>query len=151
MRIKSSIAAFIFVLSVVFSGLNSFADTIGYVNFPQIANKYKKAQEVTADLQQKDLELQQFLIEAEKNYKALDTPIKKKNYEDKVAADYKTKSETLKTYKTEKLKNLENTIFASIKSVATANKVDVVLDYDVVLSGGMDLTDKVIDNLNATK
>lgn len=127
------------------------ADTIGYADFKKIENNYAYAQKAYKDLDDKVLELQQYLINKDKEYKAIESPLSKKNFEEKTEKEYKAKEDAVLKLKLQKEEEIFNNIQAASKIVAAQKKVDVVFDYRVILTGGVDLTDDIITYLNNTK
>ncbi len=144
----------LFALTIVMAcltGLAASADTIGYVNYKTVESNYNLAKQAYKDLDAQYLEMQQYLMDKEKQYKNIDSPISKKNFEETVQKDFKTKNEAFTQLKLKKAEEVENTILAATKAVAANRKIDVVIDYRVVFTGGVDLTDDVVYYLNNNK
>ena len=78
------------------------ADTIGYADFKKIESNYSYAQKVYKDLDDKVLELQQYLINKDKEYKAIESPLSKKNFEEKTEKEYKAKEDAVLKLKLQK-------------------------------------------------
>lgn len=127
------------------------ADTIGYTDYQKIENNYNYAQKTYKEIDDKILGLQQYLINKDKEYKAIESPVSKKNFEEKTEKEYKAKEDAVLNLKLQKEKEIFNNIQSAAKIVAAQKKVDVVLDYRIVLTGGIDLTDDIINYLNGTK
>ena len=73
------------VLAVVISALVSvnaqaFAEGVGFIDYKKIQDNFPYAQTAAKEIDNKGLELQQFLVDKEKQYKSLDTPLKKQNF-----------------------------------------------------------------------
>ena len=73
------------VLAVVISALVSvnaqaFAEGVGFIDYKKIQDNFPYAQTAAKEMDNKGLELQQFLVDKEKQYKSLDTPLKKQNF-----------------------------------------------------------------------
>src|SRR5574344_1562444 len=64
---------------------------IGFVNYKKVQDNYSYAQEATKQIDAEGLKLQQYLIDKEKQYKALETPIKKQNFEERTTKEFKEK------------------------------------------------------------
>lgn len=143
----------IFGVLLVCLSLNKvvFAETIGYADFKKIETNYTFAQKTYKELDEKVLGLQQYLINKDKEYKAIESPLSKKNFEQKVEKEYKAKEEALMKMKLQKEEEIFNNIQAASKIVSAQKKIDVVLDYRVILSGGTDITQDIIDYLNNNK
>lgn len=128
-----------------------FADTIGYADFKKIENNYGYAQKAYKEIDDKVIGLQQYLINKDKEYKAIESPISKKSFEEKTEKEYKAKEEAVLKLKIQKEEEIFNNIQNASKIVSAQKKVDVVFDYRVILTGGIDLTQDIIDYLNNTK
>ena len=127
------------------------ADTIGCADFKKIETNYVYAQKAYKEIDDKVLALQQYLINKDKEYKAIESPLSRKNFEQKVEKEYKAKEEALMKLKVQKEEEIFNNIQAASKIVSNQKKIDVVFDYRVILSGGVDLTQDIIDYLNNNK
>ena len=90
-------------------------------------------------------------MDKEKQYKNIESPIQKKNFEETVQKDFKVKNDNFTKLKMKKAEEVENNIVNAAKAVAAEKKIDVVLDYRVIFTGGTDLTDDVIYYLNNNK
>ncbi len=150
-KIKSIFLSAVALLAFV--GLNASADaqTIGYVNYKNVESNYEYAKAAYKEIDTKYLELQQFLMDKEKQYKNIDSPINKKNFEEQVQKDFKAKSEAFDKLKLKKAQEVETNILEATKAVAADKKIDVVLDYRVIFTGGVDLSQDVINYLNSGK
>ncbi len=129
----------------------SYPDTIGCADFKKIENNYSYAQKTYKELDDKVLALQQYLINKDKEYKTIDSPVSKKNFEEKTEKEYKAKEDAILKLKLQKEQEIFNNIQNASKIVSAQKKIDVVFDYRVILSGGTDLTQDIIDYLNNNK
>lgn len=138
---------------MIFAGLDTKADaeTIGYVNYKTVESNYEYAKNAYKEIDTKYLELQQYLMDKEKQYKNIDSPINKKNFEDQVQKDFKAKNDEFSKLKMKRAEEVENNILQATKVVAADKKIDVVLDYRVIFTGGTDLSQDVIKYLNSPK
>ena len=127
------------------------AQTIGYANYKKIEGEYNYAKKTYKMLDKKALELQQYLMDKDKEFKAIESPIKKKNFEQKISKEYKAKEQKYMELKVAKEEEIFNTIVEAVKQVAAQEKIDLVLDYRVIFTGGVDLSPKVVKYLNAQK
>ena len=148
-KIKLSFIAFIMcAFSVIKPAL---ADTIGYADFKKIEENYSYAQKVYKEIDDKVLSLQQYLIDKDKEYKAIESPLSKKSFEEKTEKEYKTKEDAILKLKLQKEEEIFNNIQNAAKIISAQKKVDVVFDYRVILTGGVNLTQDIINYLNNTK
>jgi len=127
------------------------ADGIGFINYKKVQENYTYAKDAIKEVDAKGLELQQYLVDKEKEFKALDTPLKKQNFEDKTAKDFKVKQDAYMKLKTEKEEAVYNKIQDAAKQVLVDQKLDAIVDFRIIFVGGVDITDLVIQKLNASK
>lgn len=143
--------ALLFTTMILFSINNVLADTIGYTDYKKIENNYNYAQKAYKEIDDKILGLQQYLINKDKEYKAIESPLSKKSFEEKTEKEYRAKEDAVLKLKMQKEEEIFNNIQTAAKIVAAEKKVDVVVDYRIILTGGIDLTDDIINYLNNTK
>lgn len=133
------------------ANLSANAGTIGYADFSKVLNDYKYARNAYKDIDNKKMELQQYVMDKEKQFKTIESPIQRKTFEEQIQKEFKVKEEKIYNLIVQKEKEIKNNILAASKAVATAKKLDVILDYGVVYAGGVDVTNDIIQNLNAPK
>ncbi len=133
------------------ANLSANAGTIGYADFQKVINDYSFARNAYKDIDNKLLELQEYAISKDKQYKTIESPIQKKTFEEQIQKEFRTKEERIYNLKTQKEKVIRDNILAACKSVAAAKKLDVILDYGVVYAGGVDVTNDIIQYLNTQK
>lgn len=138
------------VLVLFLASLNTKADAsgVGFINYKKVQDNYQYAVDAAKEVDARALELQQYLVDKEKEFKALDTPVKKKNFEDKTAADFKQKQDAYLKFKASKEDDVYSKIQDAAKQILIEQKLDAVVDFRVVFVGGMDITDLVIKKLN---
>lgn len=127
----------------------AFAAGVGYINYPKVQDNFPLAQSAIKEVDAKSLELQQYMVDKEKQYKALDTPLKKQNFEDATAREFNAKQEALMKLKTQKEELVFNKIQAAAKQVLVEQKLDAIVDFRVIFVGGVDITDLVIQKLKS--
>lgn len=142
-------AAVVLVLGALSTTAN--AQTIGYVNYKTVESNYEYAKSAYKEIDTKYLELQQYLMDKEKQYKNIDSPINKKNFEDQVQKDFKLKNDEFDKLKLKRAQEVESNILQATKAVAADKKIDIVLDYRVIFTGGVDLSQDVINYLNSPR
>ena len=86
------------LLMAAFTGIAN-AGGVGYIDYGKVIDNYDYAKQVTKEVDAKGLEMQQFLVDKEKEYKSLDTPLKKQTFEEKVAQEFKAKETAYVTLK----------------------------------------------------
>ena len=144
--------AFAVVLALVLSfNAKAFAGGVGYIDYKKVQDNYSYAQNVSQELDNKSLEIQQYLVDKEKQFKSLDTPLKKKNFEDKTKKEFEAKQSAFLNYKLKKEEEVFNKIQDAAKQVLVEQKLDAIVDYRTVFVGGIDVTDLVIAKLKSAK
>ena len=139
------LTAALFVTSPVFAG------GIGYIDYAKVIDNYDYAKQVTKEVDAKGLEMQQYLVDKEKEYKSLDTPLKKQTFEEKTAQEFKTKEAAYVALKTKREQEVYTKIKDAAKAVMVEQKLDAVMDNRGVFVGGVDISDSVISKLKTMK
>lgn len=135
---------------MLITNLTASAESIAYANFKKIESEYTYAITSYKEIDNKVLELQQYVIDKDKQFKALDTPIEKKNFEEKIQKEYKAKEDQVLKLKLQKEDEIYQNIMTATKAVAAAKKIDIVLDYRVVFTGGCDISNDITAYLNSS-
>ncbi|MEI8128940.1 MAG: OmpH family outer membrane protein [bacterium] len=141
------------VLVLGLASLHSAAQAsgIGFINYKKVQENYSYAQDAIKQVDAKALELQQYLVDKEKEFKALDTPVKKKNFEEKTAKDFKEKQDVYLKLKTEKEEIVYGKIQDAAKQILIDQQLDAIVDFRIIFVGGVDITDLVIQKLSGGK
>ena len=147
-KIKFLLTALLIMVSV---NLTANAATIGYADFDKVITQYSYARNEFKDIDGKLTELQQYVIDKDKQYKAIDSPIQKKTFEEQIQREFKTKEERVYNLKVQKEKEIRDAVLNASKAVAASKKLDVILDYGVIYAGGVDVTNDIIQYLNTQK
>ena len=122
----------------------AMAEGVGFIDYKKVQDNYAYAQAAAKEIDAKALELQQFIVDKEKQFKALDTPLKKQNFEEKTKKEFEAKQSAYVTFKLKKEEDVYNKIQAAAKQVLVDQKLDAIFDYRVIFVGGLDVTDLVI-------
>ena len=146
---KIKLLVTVLALMVVASAANA-AETIGVANYKKIESEYNYAKQVYKQLDDKILELQQFVIDKDKQFKAIESPIQKKNFEEKTQKEYKDKEDAILKLKISKQDQIYENILNATKAVAKQKGISMVVDYRVIFVGGTDISDDIIKYLNNT-
>ena len=149
MKLKSTIIALVMVFMAI-STSKVFAEGVGFIDYKKVQDNYSFAQTAAKEVD-KAHELQQFLVDKEKQYKSLDTPLKKQNFEEKTKKEFEAKQSAYVTFKLKKEEEVYNKIQAATKQVLVEQKLDAIFDYRVIFVGGLDVTDLVINKLKTGK
>ena len=128
-----------------------YAGGVGYLDYLKVVDNYEFAKRVTKEVDAKGLEMQQYIIDKEKEYKTLDTPLKKQTFEQKTAQEFKAKEEAYVNLKNKREQEVYNKIREAAKAVMVEQKLDAIIDQRGVFVGGIDVTDSVINKLKSAK
>ncbi len=127
------------------------AGGVGYIDYVKVIDNYDYAKQVTKEVDAKGLEMQQYLVDKEKEYKSLDTPLKKQSFEDRVSQEFKAKESAYIALKEKREQEVYNKIREAAKAVMVEQKLDAIMDVRGVFVGGVDITQSVISKLKIMK
>ena len=127
------------------------ASGVGYIDYAKVVDNYDYAKQVTKEIDAKGLEMQQYLVDKEKEYKSLDTPLKKQTFEEKISQEFKQKESAYMTLKEKREQEVYNKIQDAAKAVMVEQKLDAIMDVRGVFVGGIDVTPNVISKLKTMK
>ena len=127
------------------------AGGVGYIDYVKVIDNFDYAKKAIKEVDAKGLEMQQYLVDKEKEYKALDTPLKKQSFEQKTAQEFKAKEDAYIALKNKREQEVYNKIREAAKAVMVEHKLDAVMNQAGVFVGGVDITDLVINKLKGTK
>lgn len=138
---------------LAFAAMTGIANAggVGYIDYVKVIDNYDYAKQVTKEVDAKGLEMQQFLVDKEKEYKSLDTPLKKQTFEERVSQEFKTKEAAYVALRDKREKEVYGKIQEAAKAVMVEQKLDAVMDVRGVFVGGVDITQSVINKLKAVK
>jgi len=139
--------ALLMAAGLTLSFANSANAEVGYIDYQRVLENYPAAQSAVKEIDAKTLELQQFMLEQEKQYKNLSSPLQKQNFETQTANTLKAKQEAIMKLQRDKEAQILNQIQTVAKSIMAAQRLDAILSDQVVFVGGVDITDQVISKL----
>lgn len=148
---KKSIIAILTALALTIPSASVLAAGIGYVDYEEVIENCSFALNAKKQLDSKAMAIKQYMFDKEKEYEAIQSPVQKQNFQDKVTAELKNKqTEFLR----EQAKT-EQAIFNKIKEVAKGimveQKLDAIISDKAVFCGGVDITKTLIDRLKGVK
>ncbi|MBR2430875.1 OmpH family outer membrane protein [bacterium] len=139
------------LLSIVAMTSIANAGGVGYIDYVKVIDNYEYAKKATKEVDAKGLEMQQYLVDKEKEYKSLDTPLKKQTFEQKTAQEFKVKEQAYIALKNKREQEVYTKIREAAKAVMVEQKLDAIMDQRGVFVGGLDITDMVINKLKGAK
>ena len=127
------------------------AGGVGYIDYTKVIDNYDYAKKAIKEVDAKGLEMQQYLVDKEKEYKSLDTPLKKQSFEQRTAQEFKAKEEAYIALKNKREQEVYTKIREAAKAVMVEHKLDAVMNQAGIFVGGVDITDMVINRLKGAK
>jgi Skp family chaperone for outer membrane proteins len=152
---KKVIGSLILVSFVLFLGVKAFAvgtTGIGFIDVQKVFKEYKATSSAQEQVSKQEAEFkkelddsQKKLSDAEKsNMKKEDLEKMRKDLEDKLTP----KRQALIDLNEKLTAQLQGEILNATKDVAKKVGIDIVLDKQVIITGGVDLTEMVTNKLN---
>ena len=142
-------------LSVASGAFSAGLSSIGFIDVQKVFKGYSETEKAQTQISKeeedfkKDFEASQKKIEEARTAKKSDKEIDE--ITKKLEKDLAPKREKLIKLNTQLTSVLQKNIVDSVKAVAKNLGIDVVLDKQVVINGGTDISDMVINKLNEKK
>ena len=128
-----------------------FAGGVGYINYEKVAANYTFAKNTMREIESRGREIEAFLRAKEAEFNKLETPLQKKKFQESVQVELKAKENAFNTFREKKEEDVYNRIHAVAEKIRLEKQLDVLLDARGVFSGGVDITDTLIQRLNQNK
>lgn len=126
-----------------------FSAGVGYINYEKVASEYQFAKASMREIETKGGEIEQYLKAKEAEFAKLETPLQKKKFQETVQAELKTKERAFNDFRNKREDEVYNRIHAVAEKIRLEKELDVLLDARGVFSGGIDITEALIQRLNA--
>lgn len=143
---KSILLALVLFCSV------SFAATVGFIDVEQVFKSYNKTKAAQEEINNKMKDYKK--AAAKYQQKMEDAKIDGKTEKDmekireEMQKELDPKETEIKMLNEEKMAKIRKDIVAAVDSVAKELGIDVVVDKQVIITGGNDLTEMTLDKLN---
>lgn len=128
------------------------AETIGVVDLQRVFVAYNKTETARRDFEKKDKALQDELKKRQEDVEAAQKknakPEKIQKMIAKIQEELRPKQEELIQLNNQLMTTIRTDIINATKKIAKNYGIDMVMDKQAVLSGGFDLTEFVIEDLN---
>lgn len=138
------------VFMIMFSGV-SFAGGLGYVDYEKVIENCSFALNAKKKLDSKAIEIKQYMFDKEKEYEAIQSPVQKQNFQDKVTNELKTKQNDYLRMQAKTEQDVYTKIRDIAKQVMVEQKLDAIISDKAVFCGGVDVTNVLIDRLKGVK
>ena len=136
------------ILSLLIFITPCFAGGVGYINYEKVASNYLYAKNVMQQIESKGREIEQYLRAKEAEFNKLETPLQKKKFQETVQAEMKTKEAAFNNFREKKEEEVYKRIYAVAEKIRLEKNLDVLIDARGVFSGGVDISDTLIQRLN---
>jgi Skp family chaperone for outer membrane proteins len=150
MKYLTGLAICLLITGFVFSLAS--AGTLGYIEVEKVFSSYEKTKKAQDQIRKKEqilqdeISMKQKQIENAKNKGASDSELK--NMIAKFEKELESKREDIIASQQKITQEIHNDIVKATESAAKEQSVEIVLDKQVFITGGVDLTDKVIEKLH---
>ena len=128
-----------------------FAAGVGYINYEKVASEYQFAKASLREIETKGREIEQYLKAKEIEFNKLETPLQKQKFQETVQAEMKTKEKAFNDFREKREEEVYSRIHAVAEKIRLEKGLDVLLDQRGVFSGGIDITEALIQKLNQNK
>ncbi len=126
-----------------------FAGGVGYINYDKVVQNYQFAKSTLREIETKNNEIQQYLLSKEKEFAQIESAVQKKKFEETVRIELKAKENAFNAFREKREEEVYSRIHAVSEKIRLEKGLDVVLDSRSVFSGGLDITDIMIQKLNS--
>jgi Skp family chaperone for outer membrane proteins len=145
----------VLILSVLFfAGVVHAANfsNIGFIDVQKVFKEYKETSKAQAELGKQEESFKKDFEDSQKKLEKAEKDGKKPAELEKMKADFETKlapkRDSLLKLNEQLTGKLQMEILDAVKKVAKKVGIEMVLDKQVVITGGMDLSEMVVSELN---
>lgn len=143
---------FAFIVSVSSVAFAASSANIGYIEVQKVFSSYKETEKAQKDLEKQEAGFKKEFEDSQKQLEKAEKEGKKTEELDKMRKDLETKlapkRDTLIKLNQQLTIRLQQDILEAVKKVSKKVGIETVLDKQVVINGGIDLTELVINELN---
>lgn len=126
-----------------------FAGGVGYINYEKVASEYQYAKASLREIETKGREIDNYLKNKEAEFSKLETPLQKQKFQETVQAELKAREKAFNDFRTKREDEVYKRIYAVAEKIRLEKELDVLIDARGVFSGGVDISDALIQKLNA--
>lgn len=142
---------YLILLSLLILMSPCFAGGVGYINYEKVVANYNYAKNSMIEIETRARELENFLRNKEIEFNKLETPLQKKKFQEATQAELKAKEDAFNKFREKREEDVYNRIHGVAEKIRLEKELDVLLDARGVFSGGVDITDALIQKLNQVK
>ena len=129
--------------------LPAYSAGVGYINYEKVASEYQYAKASLREIEIKGREIENYLKAKEIEFNKLETPLQKQKFQETVQAELKTKENAFNDFRAKREELIYQRIYAVAEKIRLEKGLDVLIDARGVFSGGIDISDLLIQRLNA--
>ena len=137
----------IFLILILLAVAPAFAEDIAVVDLHQIVSNSSQVKQLKQEHSKKIAELDKIIINARGEISNESDPAKVLLLEDKYMKEFNSKKEALERDYNNRLSSIEKNIKAEISKKAQKDSYDYVFAKSVVLYGGKDITDELLQSI----
>ena len=141
----------IIILSLYLTILPIYASGVGFINYEKVAANYNFAKTSMREIEVKGREIEQYLKAKEIEFSKLETPLQKQKFQETVQAEMKAKENAFNAFREKREEEVYQRIHAVAEKIRLEKQLDVLIDARSVFSGGVDITNDLIQKLNQNK
>jgi len=143
---KKLMVVFILMLGLTVASL---AAGMGYVDVQKVFVNYKEAQKMQEDFAGREKKFKEKVTKKQQELEAVKDDAKKlRDLKGKIQDELEAEQEQLIELNQKLTQQLKDKIIEAVKKVSREYALDYVVDRQVVLYGGIDITDWVVESLN---
>ena len=128
--------------------LPTFAGGVGYINYDKVIQNYQYAKNTLTQIETKNNEIKQYLMMKEAEFNKLESAVQKQKFEATVQAELRAKEQSFNDFRERKEEDVYNRIHAVTEKIRLEKGLDAIIDARSVFSGGVDITNDLIQKLN---
>ena len=140
---------YLVVLFLLILSSPCFSAGVGYINYEKVASEYQFAKASMREIETKGREIENYLKTKEIEFNKLETPFQKQKFQESVQAELKTKENAFNDFRAKREEQVYQRIYAVAEKIRLEKELDVLIDARGVFSGGFDISDTLIQRLNA--
>lgn len=140
---------FLVLFSLLIFTIPSFSAGVGYINYEKVASEYQYAKASLREIETKAREIEIYLKSKEAEFNKLETPLQKQKFQENVQNELQTKEKAFNDFRAKREEEIYQKIHAVAEKIRLEKGLDVLIDARGVFSGGVDISDLLIQKLNA--
>ncbi len=141
----------LFIFAFLFLTGTAHAGGVGYINYQKVITNYHFAKTTLTEIENKGREIEFFLQTKEKAFEKIESAVQKKKFENDVRAELNTREKAFNQFRERKEEEVYKRIHETTEKIRIEKGYDAILDERSVFSGGVDITDLLIQRLNTVE